>query len=232
MSKFNHKKAWRELVAPALMGLPQNILQLVLLTMKESRGIQQRQDLSLPWPEASFLKERLEALPAEELAKSARIVWSAGHWHPGSDNWFRPLMRTGTYWKFSTYADQVLREKCKLVHADFNSEFSFEIHEGFLRACVDFDDTWEWQEIALATPENLKKAKVLVPKSLTRKESGDIRQKSKHWDVINDAINKMKLLRPTNYTIMALPKPALIEHPIARFFDLSEFYDINEGLRK
>ena len=207
MNDFNHKRAWNKLAAPALMDLPQNIKQLVLQVIRDARGHQQNDDLSMPWPDGSDLYYKFEALPAEDLARAARIVWAAGHWHPGSNNWFRLLMRTGAYWKFSSYADQILRDKCGL---DRNSRarngFSFEIHEGFIRACVDFDRSWSWHEIGLATPDILDGLKVLVP-NLNYSDS------EKSLKLINEAIKSMKGYRPK------------VEDPMSKFFDLKEFYD-------
>jgi len=218
MKNFNRKKAWYELAAPAFMALPVDILQVVGLVMNDARGIRQNSDLSLDWPADSFLEERMNKIPLDELARASRIVWATGHWHPGSQNWLRPLMRTDAYWKFSAYADQVLRQKCEVTHTK-GEGINFEIHEGFIRACVDFDRVWEWHEVALATPENLRMLHNMNPFPHLKGDSEDM------WNGIYAAVEEMKMLRPLPYEFKAVPCHEFVEEPIAHFFDLSEYYD-------
>ncbi|KKN43554.1 hypothetical protein LCGC14_0702010 [marine sediment metagenome] len=205
---FYNKRAWNKLAAPALMQLPPDVLRLVWQVMQDSRGLQQNPDLSMPWPQGSSLRERFDDIPTEDLARASRIVWAAGHWHPGTNDWFRPLLRTGTYWKFASYADEVLRARCEVNHKriDKNS-VDFEIHEGFIRACISFDRTWVYNEVSLATPGNLHKLKELAPKPYRHTDED-------YWEVINSSFDLMKGLRPT-------------DNPIAKFFDLTEFYDLD-----
>jgi hypothetical protein len=112
MTDFNYKKAWSELAAPACMALSEPILQLVGSVLDNANNITQLPDLSVPWINDS-LKEKFQKIPDNELASAAHIVWATGHWHPGADNWLRPLVRTGAYWKFSALADNILRERIK-----------------------------------------------------------------------------------------------------------------------
>jgi hypothetical protein len=247
MKDFNHKKAWRELAAPLLMELPLNIKRLVSQVMRDSRGLQQNKDLSMPWPESSNLREKFEEIPTEDLARAARIVWGAGHWHPGTNNWFRPLMRTGAYWKFASYADEILREKLGLDrHSRAKNGCTFELHEGFLRVCVSFDRSWSWYEVALATPENLDKLEKLIPvkyntldydpdyndkKNKARQESYN-KSIAAYWKVIEAAVEKMKVLRPPRIVDpnhhdgpCAHMASCMVDDPITTFFDLEEFYD-------
>lgn len=225
---FNNKKAWKELACPALMALSPDVHQLILRVFKEGRGINQSPDLSVPWP-ASDLRAKFEEIPSEELARASHIVWATGHWHPGTNNLFRPLMRQGTYWKFSAWADEILRDRCGLSrnHSVKNC-FSFEIHEGFIRVCIGFDKSFQWYNVALATPGNLNNLKELVPSQL------NLSQKciKDTWKLINQTIKKMK-----NFVPARMVKPdhsdepcahmdsCLITDPIAKFFDLKEFTD-------
>lgn len=206
---FNNKKAWHELVCPALMSLSPAVHQLVLQVIQESRGIKQNPDLSVPWPSNSNLRDKFDELSSEELSKASRIVWAAGHWHPGTNNWFRPLMRTQSYWKFSSWADEVLRDRCDLSrNSSVKNVFSFEIHEGFIRVCIGFDKSFQWHEVALATEVNIHMVKKLAVKKLSfNKEKTE-----EQWKEINSAINSMKKF---------IPK----EEPIATFFNLKEFTD-------
>ena len=38
----------------------------------------------------------------------------------------------------------------------------FEIHEGFIRACIDFDRSWLWQEVGLATRKTFNGLKPMI----------------------------------------------------------------------
>jgi len=209
MNDFNYKKAWRDLSVPAYLELPKEVHDLISYMQTYTKHINQNEDLSLPWPENTQLKKSFENIPAEDLAKAARVVWSTGHWNPYNSNYIFKKDR-GTYWKFAMYADQILREKCDLTHSK-HCIINFEILEGFIRACIFFEDIWEWHEVALATPDNLNRLQKIANRNINS------------WDKIEAAIEEMKLLRPIQYEIKAYPYHHLVENKIACFFDLEEY---------
>ena len=203
MTQFNYKKAWAELAAPACLALPPNVLQLVGEVLVHSNNISQAPDLSVPWINDS-LKEKFQEIPDEDLAKAARIVWATGHWHPGADNWLRPLMRTGAYWKFSAYADTILRERINLDNQ--NNTLFFEIHEGFIRACIDFDRSWMWTEVGLATQTVFKELKRII----TCADTAD-KNCLNTLDKLNLIVEHMKICREST-------------GPISKLFGLEDYY--------
>ena len=200
MKRFKKNKAWNELAGPALLSLPTSILQLVLRVMNESCSIMQNNDLSLPWPDTD-LQNAFQEVESEDLAKASRIVWAAGHWHPGANNWLRPLMHTGTYWRFSAYADRVLLDRMMLKKY-FNTEFfNFEVHEGFIRAIASYKNNWKYTDVALATSENMKTL-IDMAKSC----------KTDNWNEIENTLNMMKAMRPST-------------EPISSFFEAYKVYN-------
>ena len=130
------------------------------------------------------------------LAKAARVTYFTGHWFakpilkshfepcgPGQWELIEPeeplfsmvgrlLQEHGSHWKFSNYADQVLRERLGLpVKRAFskNNSAYFQVLEGMLRLCLSYKnkqdgDGWLWHEVGLATPENLAKIRKLIDK--------------------------------------------------------------------
>lgn len=202
---FNYKRAWYELAAPALLNLSPNILSLFLRTHEETRNLQQNADLSLDWPNQN-LKNSFDEADSTELSCAARVIYSVGHWYPGEKNFLKPLMSTGSYWRFSTLADQSLRERLKELN--FHQNFFFEVHEGFLRAIMSTPNSWNCMEIGLATEDTFNRAKEFIPEM---KPSHD-----RSWDGFEgEAISKINQMKEN----------LVPEGSMADFFHTEKFYE-------
>lgn len=112
---FDFRRAWRELADPEYRKLPERMRELHKRVDFECAGLDQLNDLSMPWPkvkpgeleQSPSLREAFEAQTSEDLAVASRVVWSYGHWMPGGSP--RPRSRqTGSTWKFAMYCDQIL----------------------------------------------------------------------------------------------------------------------------
>lgn len=155
---FNYKKAWKKAAAPAFMALPSHILQLVWRVHIEAVGIHHSRNLDLRWPNED-LKSAFDALECEELSYSAHIVNRMGYWHPGYNDWLRPIQRQETYWRYSLYADQTLRKKLNIPRLSNPDGFILEIVDGLLRATIGKRrEGYHSVNIGLATPQNKVKA--------------------------------------------------------------------------
>jgi hypothetical protein len=161
---MNTKQGWKFAV-PELMTLDSKMLELCLRVHEEACGEAQRNDLSLGWPNDS-LREAFAALTTEELAKPACVIHYAGHWHPGSNDWLRPLTRQGTYWRFSAYADETLRLALGIRRGQSSKRgFHFEVNDGVLKACAGTETAWIAQAIGYADRPTLEKAKLILKNS-------------------------------------------------------------------
>lgn len=150
MKQFNHRRAWKTWALPKFFELPQNVRDLVGETYQTAESLNQKKDLSMPWPDSSDLRIGFDDIPVELLAEAAGVVYSWGHWGPGLAS------VAGTYWNFSAYADQSLAARIGDMPKYRNAHF--EIHQGKLRICAAGRDFWTWHEVCLATPDNYAKA--------------------------------------------------------------------------
>lgn len=186
MQSFDHEAAWTELAKPAFDALPPEVHALIEATKRDAADLAQLKDLTMPWPETD-LKSRYEALPDETLARAARIVNCYGHW--AFTNEGRTVQAHGTHWKFSHYADQVLRERLGIQRGKEPNGISLRIHEGMLRVCVKTPSSWTWKDIGLATRANVDglRAKPDEPRDPRPGGSSSRRVPRETWDEFSDA---------------------------------------------
>lgn len=152
---FDHERAWRELARPAFDCLPADIRDLYELIRVDYGHLIQGPNLDVNWPEDPGLRRLFDDLDSEYLAQAAAVVYHYGHWSPeGGDG--------GAYWRFSSLADWVLRRRLDLPRDFEGHGLGFRIHEGALRLCHSTRDSWQWQDVALATPQSLATCRVLV----------------------------------------------------------------------
>jgi hypothetical protein len=180
-SKFNYKRAWRELADPGYKNLCAEATALYDHVVEFGREWHQDSNLQVPVP--GELKYRFEELPSYALAVAARTIYFWGHWahqngdwlavtdiptrqsmefkaaaYGGSarrakeaanswievchapDNWRIEAIyngpgpgKHGAHWKFSSMADQILRERLDLGICGRPRNTGFTICEGFLR---------------------------------------------------------------------------------------------------
>lgn len=162
MREFDYARAWREVAAPGYMALSESVLALVGTVAEKAGGLRQLPDCSMPWPEdGGELRRQFEAIPADELALAAHTVNYVGHWRPSASERgdfaavVLPGSEVGASWKFTHYADQVLRGLLGLRERghDYGNGVHIEAHEGMLRVCYSSKHMWTWVECAPATPE-------------------------------------------------------------------------------
>lgn len=190
MKEFDFVKAWSEVAYPAFLSLPQNIRDLFWETHVKADGIVQDESLDLPWPENDIeFKNKFIEISAEELAKASRAIYWFGHWG------FNLCSRAGSYWKFSMYADQVLRNKLwqtETSKTNIETGWGLQVHQGFLRANLSAPNFWVWEEIGLATDKvykvALKELSVINTKNLAFK--GSIQDKE--YDRFEKIIKELK----------------------------------------
>lgn len=163
MKTFDYAAAWREVAKPAYDSLPQPVRDLLSQVTRDAKELHQLPDLSMPWPHLSDLREKFESLPWEVLAFAAHVIYFAGHWLPGGETLDDANGGHGETWKFSHYADQVLRARFIAgTSADaMRANGPFQIHQGGMRLCYSSRDMWTWSEVAPATLAGLTLAKTL-----------------------------------------------------------------------
>lgn len=110
----------------------------------------------MPWPEKHDLRLRFENTPSEVLSLAARVIYFAGHWFPTGGDLDLPGCNSGSHWKFSHYADQVLRQRFGI-----SGDAPFQIIEGAIRLTYSSRDMWTWAEVAPATKAGMEKANAL-----------------------------------------------------------------------
>lgn len=167
MPDFDYRAAWDEVARPAFLSLPANIRALYDRVCEEAKDCNQKPDCQLAWP---TIKESIEHisdslfsafvnLDAEWLAQAAQVIYYFGHWAPGHTKISQK--GNGGYWRFSNYADQVLRSK---LGAQVSREgpirgYGFTVHNGLLRLCYSGPDIWTGIELGLATQTTVDRAK-------------------------------------------------------------------------
>jgi hypothetical protein len=155
MLTFDHETAWTEVAKPAFDALPPAVHALFDRVQRETANFVQESGLGrspgvplMPWPEGD-LRAAFDAFPDEELSAAARIIHDYGHWGHGAEA--ARIQRHGAHWKFSHYADQVLRARFNLPAADAPLGISLRIIDGLVRVCIHTPDSWQWQEVGQAT---------------------------------------------------------------------------------
>lgn len=150
---FDYKTAWEQLSKPLYEKLPPRIIDLILMVERVAAGLSQGHDLQMPWPEDPTFEKAFAEIPTLELSEAARVVWSFGHWAPERVQ----LQESGTYWKFSHYADQTIRGRLWNPSAATSEghfkrpPYEIRVHEGFLRLCISDHHGWRWKEIEPAS---------------------------------------------------------------------------------
>jgi hypothetical protein len=165
MKIFDYASAWHDLAIPAYNVLPDDVHALYARTVRETQGLSQLKDLSMPWPSPEF-REAFRAIETETLARAARAINSCGHWKPGASHCQSshafPGTDHGAHWKFSHYADQELSERLGVSRSNASSPgYKTGILEGYLRVCYETRDSWRWDEVGPATVSLLEKCNAL-----------------------------------------------------------------------
>lgn len=169
MKQFNYKKAFDEAAFPAYEALSPYVKNVFEEVINQASDLSQSKDLSMPWPKTPLM-ELFGGLNDFDVAVASKVIYSAGHWAyaefdlafeaGGSAYQLRnKLQNHGSYWKFSNYADQILRERLGVEYRpNYNRDNlrNFEIHVGMIRICVQTPDSWNWIDLALATRENME----------------------------------------------------------------------------
>jgi hypothetical protein len=156
MKEFDFERAYKELAEPAWGSLSeqaQYLLGRVMYGHAASVG-QDPESLDAQWPEtAPLLRSLFEKLSSEELALASAAVYAAGHWAPRGSSGALLLQPHGVYWKFSSYCDQVLRDRLGLPAREGSHAFGRfkEVHQGYLRLCCATPASCAYHEIGLAT---------------------------------------------------------------------------------
>lgn len=131
--QFDYEAAWDKLIQPAMEAIKNNDPGILVL-MEDIGGhhadvVQDQRTLDLPWPDG--LKARFEEVPTMTLAFSSFIVHNYGHWGYKGE---AAAWKDAT-WKFSNWADQILRERLGIVKEsarDRGTGYSLEVQFGLL----------------------------------------------------------------------------------------------------
>lgn len=159
--QFDYMRAWREVALPSVLVLPQNFRDLYWKVVDRCSRLSQQKDLDMPWPEPGFrrpLQNLFQEVPSECLADAARAIYFWGHWSPFNQS----AMGAGASWKFTNYADQVLRDKIQLPRSFAGRGVGFQVNEGYLRMCYSTRNCWTWTEFGRATVATYERARRIV----------------------------------------------------------------------
>lgn len=150
LGDFDYRRAWEVVAAPAYMHLSDNLIRLINRVKAEASDLGQLEDLSMPWPKTYPLKELFEQFSSVELAEASRVFYDYGHW--AFDKRGMWSQKSGLYWKFSHYADQVLQERIGAVCLEGNK---VRVRQGLL--CIEYNTPtcYSGREVTRATPEDL-----------------------------------------------------------------------------
>lgn len=201
---FDFERAHAELCEPAYLELHPGIHDLLVATQHQAADLAQNQDagLTMPWPSEAFKRAFTEVDPVE-LATASRVIYCYGHWGK-RQHW----QEGGTYWKFSKYADQVLRDRIIASMPDrkwgefgigsiFHAErwHGLSVHQGVLRISQSTRSSWRWEELCLATPSQAALTLDLLPTTLFafQRCRGSVELRSeKAWNVVLDMKDQVK----------------------------------------
>lgn len=203
MNEFNYKKAWTHLALPEFDRLPPAVRALVDDTARAAIDLRQGKDLLLPWPDdGGTLRRAFDACENDALAPAAHVVHAFGHWAPRLMKQLKltwqqdylaglqtaeALQSTGAYWKFSNYADQVLRARLGLARDHAPRGASFAVHEGVLRVCFSMPDVWTWKAIGWASYQTLALAREVAEPDWFATN----RTASRHQEVFDEYVAKI-----------------------------------------
>jgi hypothetical protein len=169
MKTFDYEKAWQDLALPAFKQLPNAVLCLAEEVGIVADNLHQDRQCCMIWPEdGGKLREMFKRLDSVTLSRAAHVLYMYNHWRPGKNiAGNAPVTKCG--WKFSNYADQVLRARFNIA-LDSKATVGLRIHEGTIRVCYSSRDMWTWHEVAPATDEGMEKAGAIAS-DLSRKIS-------------------------------------------------------------
>ncbi len=160
---FDYEKAWLDLMLPAYKELPAQIHVLLENVAIDCAELGQLRDCSMPWPDdGGKLREQFNRVSDDVLSLASHVVYFYGHWKPGAsvagDAPAIPGANHGASWKFSHYADQILRPRFGLPENGNNPDtrIQYKIIEGAIRVCYSSRDSWTWHEVAPATKAGME----------------------------------------------------------------------------
>lgn len=206
MLTFDYITAWHEVAKPAYEALPANVRVIVERVAAECANLNQIADLSMPWPDensdeaiAAFdghtLRQTFDKIPAEVLALASRVVYIAGHWQPAGV----PRLVPGASWKFSHYADQVLRGRLGMPEAGDNGRdkatIQYKVIEGVIRVCYNSPNMWTWEEVAPATAGGQESAQRIAAELRAAIETAGLYGKARD-NAAYTYMEKLKARRP------------------------------------
>ena len=163
---FDYETAWLEVALSAFKRLSGAVHLALAETVSAAGALSQLSDCSMPWPEdGGKLRALFDRIDSAELAIASQTIHNYGHWWPGAPLTDGapdlPGREIGGHWKFSHYADQVLRERAALPARGAGGRergWGFAVHEGMIRLTWSDARSWHSREIAPATPEGLEQA--------------------------------------------------------------------------
>jgi hypothetical protein len=162
MLQFNYMKAWDEFASPAYENLPQCIKALLLRVINETPEDRfQDGNLDATWPNANLRKEFSE-IHSDVLAQAAYIIYCYGHWAYNKYGQWSQV--SGGHWRFSNYADQILRERYG-IKRECSDTRSLRIIEGCLRYCYSTQDCWTWEVLGYVTRDLVDRARCYLIES-------------------------------------------------------------------
>lgn len=167
MKTFDYARAWHDVARPAYFVVTPEARAVLAEVATVARDLHQAPDLTQRWPDdGGALRAKFEALSTPDLAFAARVIYFTGHWFPTGGDLDLPGRAHGAYWKFSHYADQVLRARLALAGGEAGGTpaaagVSYGCHEGMIRLGYGSRDLWVFEEVAPATDEGLRLARDL-----------------------------------------------------------------------
>lgn len=158
---FDYETAWQELALPAYKQLPSAALVLIEEVGIVADNLHQDKNCDMIWPDdGGKLRELFNRLDSATLANAARVSYFYSHWRPGTSiAGNAPKVPGG--WKFANYADQVLRARFN-VGRSVNNGVGLMICDGTFRVAYSSRDSWQWEEVGIATEDGHKKAAELA----------------------------------------------------------------------
>ena len=222
MQSFDHETAWTEVAKPAFDALPADVHALFARVIAETADLNQTKSLLMPWPDTD-LRAAFELLGDEPLATASRVIHDYGHWGSGISR-----ATTGAHWKFSNYADQVLRARLDVRCDEEPRGISIRIHEGLLCVCVSTPESWRTTEVGIATRLTLD-AINRTPRPLDPRADGSSKFVSREqWDAFIDAaVAWATRLRTEHDEVVATERPLL-----AKLLRAAETYMVDEKVLK
>ena len=107
---FDYARAHRELIYPAWMNLPDDVIQAYFLVDDLYKSVVQDKHLVLPW--LGEVKSALAVIPGDVLNKAQEIIYNLGYWDSKKNIDLRfPRSEHGITWKFAQLARQSLAER-------------------------------------------------------------------------------------------------------------------------